>query len=116
MKKLTSSLLFAALLALGLTQAACATSHSTQVSGSGLAVAGRSVGTQGSTRARAFDGVAMSSQNNDSTGRDPRGIPTPQPVRDPSASAHAIPVPQPPIPTPDHHGSTATSRVGHWAE
>lgn len=95
----------------------CATSQSSNFTSAGIAVTGRNVGTQGSTRARTFDGVAMNAHNDDgdNTGRDPRGIPTPQPVRDPAASAHAIPVPQPPIPTPDHHGSSVGHNAARWA-
>lgn len=42
-----------------------------------------------------------------------RGIPTPQPARDPSFVA--IPVPQPPLPGPDpHHGGRVSARDSAW--
>ncbi len=42
-----------------------------------------------------------------------RGIPTPQPARDPSMVA--IPVPQPPLPGPEpHHGGNAHGRDARW--
>jgi hypothetical protein len=100
MKRVLLSLLLASSLA------ACATtapSHSTMA---GVAGHGRAVGTQGSTTARTNEALALNARDpSERGGREVRGIPTPQPVREPSMSAHSIPVPQPPIPSPNFRGS-----------
>lgn len=85
--------------------AACATTQSSHSSMAGITGHGRAVGTQGSTTARENDAVAVNARESDPTERSPRGIPTPQPVREPSVAAHAIPVPQPPIPYPNIRAS-----------
>ncbi|MFO0561569.1 MAG: hypothetical protein U0269_26395 [Polyangiales bacterium] len=86
----------------------CASTASNTVAMAGITGHGRAVGTQGSTVARTNDAVAINTHDeSERVGREVRGIPTPQPVREPSMAAHAIPVPQPPIPMPPHGGGFA---------
>jgi|LNFM01.1.fsa_nt_gb hypothetical protein len=87
--------------------AACATTTAQHSSMAGITGHGRTIGTQGSTTARETDAIALNARETDADGRATRGIPTPQPVREPSMSAHSIPVPQPPIPGPNLRGSFA---------
>lgn len=83
----------------------CAATHSQTVTMAGITGHGRAVGTQGSTVARNNEAVAINAHEaEERAGREVRGIPTPQPVREPSMAAHAIPVPQPPIPMPPNSG------------
>lgn len=93
---------------------ACATTQPPTSSTNTVAAHARTVGTQGSTRARTFE-VANNAHDSEDTDHEARGIPTPQPVRESGMSAHAIPVPQPPIPTPDHHNGSTPSYVSRWA-
>ncbi|MDP3277043.1 MAG: hypothetical protein Q8Q09_17760 [Deltaproteobacteria bacterium] len=79
----------------------CATTTSGFVAAQGPNSTGRAVATQGSTQSRGLDGANLAEANADRrNGGETRGIPTPQPVRDPSMVSY-IPVPQPPIPMPD---------------
>ncbi len=89
----------------------CAATTSQQHTMAGITGNGRTVGTQGSTVARTNDALAINAHDtNDGAGREPRGIPTPQPVREPSMAAHSIPVPQPPIPSPQFRGGGTAAR------
>jgi hypothetical protein len=88
----------------------CAATTAQQNTMAGITGHGRSVGTQGSTVARTNDVALNTREMSDGSGREVRGIPTPQPVREPSMAAHSIPVPQPPIPMPQMHGGGVASR------
>lgn len=88
--------------------AACATTNSQPGGMAGITGHGRAVGTQGSTTARESNAVALNARETEPAERAPRGIPTPQPVREPSVAAHSIPVPQPPIPYPNIRASFAS--------
>jgi uncharacterized protein YceK len=89
----------------------CVSTASNTAAMAGITGHGRAVGTQGSTVARTNDVVAINTRDeNERMVREVRGIPTPQPVRDPSMAAHSIPVPQPPIPTPPLGGGFAVRR------
>ena len=109
MKRL--ALLFTVLASL--TGCASTTSHTGQMAG--IVGNGRMVGTQGSTVARTSDAVAVNTRDDiDRGGREVRGIPTPQPVRDPSMAAHSIPVPQPPIPMPSFRGGSSGGTAARY--
>lgn len=105
MKTLASAFLFAAAFVAG----GCA-AETTAASAAGAPAEQLTVSDVSSGGAR-HEMSAAADRESGASMRGERGIPTPQPARDPGMLA--IPVPQPPLPGPDHHGSS-TSYESRW--